>query len=338
MKKGCLGCLGVFSILGVFSGTITIITGQSDNVFTDILLLFIFIALGIISFYYLNNKKSRKIPQHHKENTVTQNVKKHENEENSPQNQDTDSDRLQKENEILKMKLDLKEQYIKEIEQQSKKETDTTPIDSIKGNINGDYFNPRFGVQKSSTDKGDDINLTYTKARKLTDTFVVLDFETTGLKHKENDIIQYGAIEYKNSKIMNEKNEYFKPSKPVSKRIEKITGITNEFLEDKPRLSKGHLEELYDFLKGKTIVAHNAPFDMKFLLYQFHINDIQHEKFRVIDTLTFSKRLIHETPNHKLQTLKEHFNLDDGESHNAINDCRATGNLVLLLLDRINKI
>jgi len=73
---------------------------------------------------------------------------------------------------------------------------------------------------------------------------------------------------------------------------------------------------------------------MKFLLYQLQINNIEYEKMRVIDTLTFSRKLIRETPNHKLQTLKEYFNLDDGESHNAINDCRATGNLLLLLMSR----
>ncbi|MCG2351251.1 hypothetical protein ACKI6N_05645 [Staphylococcus epidermidis] len=46
--------------------------------------------------------------------------------------------------------------------------------------------------------------------------------------------------------------------------------------------------------------------------------------------------LIHETPNHKLPTLKAYFNLDDGSSHDAINDARATGKLALLLLERMD--
>ena len=50
------------------------------------------------------------------------------------------------------------------------------------------------------------------------------------------------------------------------------TGITNEFLEDKPRVSKEYMKELLLLLGGKTIVAHNAPFDMKFLLKTFMIS------------------------------------------------------------------
>lgn len=45
--------------------------------------------------------------------------------------------------------------------------------------------------------------------------------------------------------------------------------------------------------------------------------------------------MINETPNHKLETLKEYFNLDDGESHQALNDAKATGQLALLLIDRM---
>lgn len=42
------------------------------------------------------------------------------------------------------------------------------------------------------------LDLTYTKAKKLEPSFIVLDFETTGLKYQENEIIQYGIIEYEN--------------------------------------------------------------------------------------------------------------------------------------------
>ena len=179
------------------------------------------------------------------------------------------------------------------------------------------------------------LDLSYTKARKLTSTFVVLDFETTGLNYKDNEIIQYGVVEFKDGNVINEFTKFFKPDQPVGKTVMRKTGITNEFLEDKPRISKEYMKELLLLLGGKTIVAHNAPFDMKFLLKNLHDFNIEHEKFRVFDTLTASRRLINETPNHKLETLKEYFNLDDGESHQALNDAKATGQLALLLIDRM---
>lgn len=310
MKKSCLGCTGLFSLLAIFSGGFTVLTGSSDNILTDILLILFFICLGIGSLYFFAKNKTKKIEeetneQHDNSYALDSNRPKTETNNNPVViEKELESERIQKENELLKMKLDLKEQYIKEIEQKS------------SNKINGS------------------LDLSYTKARTLTDTFVVLDFETTGLKYNENEIIQYGIVEYEKGKIINEHTEYFKPDTPISKRIERITGITNEFLEDKPKLDSSKLEYLHKLICGKTLVAHNAPFDMKFLLYQFYLNEIKHEKFRVIDTLTFSRKLIKETPNHKLQTLKEHFNLDDGDSHNALNDCRATGNLLILLMNR----
>lgn len=179
-------------------------------------------------------------------------------------------------------------------------------------------------------------NFIYTKARTLSDSFVVLDFETTGLKYDEHKIIQYAVIEYKKGNIINETMQYINPGVEISKRITKLTGITNEMVKDKPFIEE-ELERINDLIRGKTIVAHNASFDMKFLLYQFNKNNIKYDKFRVIDTLKFARNYIHETPNHKLKTLKDYFNLDDGKSHNSLNDCRATGRLALLLYERSKK-
>lgn len=241
---------------------------------------------------------------------------------------------VQNKKELIENIISLREENEKLLRENTELRKINNKYKSLKNKSTENILNRQHKSDNFSQHIDTPINLKYTKARKLTDTFVVIDFETTGLKYNEHEIIQYGIIEYKNGKIINEYSEYFKPNKPVSKRIEQKTGITNEFLQDKPALGKRHLEELHSLIKGKTLVAHNAPFDMKFLLNQFYLHDIQHEKFRVIDTLTYSRRLIKETPNHKLQTLKEYFNLDDGSSHNAINDCRATGNLLLLLLTR----
>lgn len=238
------------------------------------------------------------------------------------------TEKTQKSIQELNEKLKVKENQIDELKSENKK-------------VKEDYFSTLFSFENSSKEKVEPsrssthLDLSYTKARKLTSTFVVLDFETTGLNYKDNEIIQYGVVEFKDGNVINEFTKFFKPNQPVGKTVMRKTGITNEFLEDKPRISKEYMEELLLLLGGKTIVAHNAPFDMKFLLKNLHDFNIAHEKFRVFDTLTASRRLINETPNHKLETLKEYFNLDDGESHQALNDAKATGQLALLLIDRM---
>lgn len=226
--------------------------------------------------------------------------------------------------------LKTQENYIKELE--NEKEQNRLEIFSQNDSQENDFEIEKYDEEPIYKNKP--LDLTYTKARKINDTFVVLDFETTGFKYDEHEIIQYGVVEYKKGVIIKEYTQYFQPDNPVGKTVMRKTGITNEFLEDKPKISYEHLKELNELLEGKTIVAHNAPFDMKFLLKNLFNFNISHEKFRVFDTLTASRRLINETPNHKLETLKEYFELSDGQSHEALDDARATGNLALLLIER----
>ncbi|UXR54526.1 PolC-type DNA polymerase III [Staphylococcus schleiferi] len=227
--------------------------------------------------------------------------------------------------------LKTQENYIKELE--NEKEQNRLEIFSQNDSQENDFEIEKYDEEPIYKNKP--LDLTYTKARKIDNSFVVLDFETTGIDYKTNEFFQYGVVVFENGMIVNEYSKYFKPNKKLGKTVMKKTGITNEFLEDKPSIHKDDLVELYELLKGNTIVAHNAPFDMKYLIKYLHNFNVEHDKFRVFDTLPASRRLIHETPNHKLETLKNHFNLDDGDSHEAINDARATGKLALLLIERM---
>ena len=333
MKKGVYVFLLIFSIIMSIGG-IGIIIDDGD-VF-DVIILIMFICLMIFSITKIN-KFSQNIKNTTKEITSNENVEQQNEDKEgldeyieSPDNENEgDYKGLEKQNEMLKMKLNLKEDYIKKLEEKEK----TSSLDEDTPKNDDDLVFENY----SPKDETKELDLSYTKAKKLTPDFVVLDFETTGLDYKENEIIQFGVVEYKDGKVVDEYSKYFKPNKPVGKTVMRKTGITNDFLEDKPKISKEHLEELKNLLEGKTIVAHNAPFDLKFLLKNLYDFNVEHKKFRVFDTLTYARRLIDETPNHKLETLKNYFDLDDGFSHNALNDCRATGNLALMLINRMNK-
>lgn len=332
MKKGLYIFLLIFSIIMSIGGVSIIIDG--GDVF-DVIILIMFICLMIFSITKIN-KFSQNIKNTTKEITSNENVEQQNEDKEgldehieSPDNENEDDYKeLEKQNEMLKMKLNLKEDYIQKLEEKENNRL----LDEDISNNDDDLVFENYGTKVENKE----LDLSYTKAKKLSPDFVVLDFETTGLDYKENEIIQFGVVEYQDGKVVDEYSKYFKPNKPVGKTVMRKTGITNEFLEDKPKLSKEYMEELKNLLEGKTIVAHNAPFDLKYLLKNLHDFDIDHKKFRVFDTLTHSRRLIKETPNHKLETLKNYFDLDDGLSHNALNDCRATGNLALLLINRMN--
>lgn len=165
--------------------------------------------------------------------------------------------------------------------------------------------------------------LDYIKARKLVDDYVVIDFETTGLKVEDNEIIQIGAIKYKDNQEIERLYQNIRPVRSeITKRITKITGLHPADVVDKPTFEE-FSKDLVDFIEGKTLIAHNAPFDMKFLLYQLKESDLDLDyRLRVIDTLPLARRTF-ETENHKLATLKEFLNLEN-VSHDALEDCIVT--------------
>ena len=175
--------------------------------------------------------------------------------------------------------------------------------------------------------KEDKEYLKYTKTRKFVTDFTVLDFETTGLDAMENSIIQIAAVKYRNFEKVDEFFTYINPIEDIPANITRITSITNEDVEEAPYLAD-KMPELIAFLEGETIVAHNAPFDMKFLLTEINNNKhLSYVKYRVIDTLPLARKFITTTKNHKLVTLKKFLKLDELKSHDALHDCYVTAEL-----------
>lgn len=165
----------------------------------------------------------------------------------------------------------------------------------------------------------------YTKAKKLNSDYVVLDFETTGLDVSYSNIIQIGAVKYKDHEIIAEYVTNVNPQKPIPNKISKMTGIKDEDLKEAPLIDEAMID-LLKFLGNESIVAHNAPYDMRFLLYTMNHLEIPYKRFRVFDTLKLARKHI-PTENHKLVTLKTFLNLDHYKSHNALHDCYAAGEL-----------
>lgn len=165
----------------------------------------------------------------------------------------------------------------------------------------------------------------YQKSEKFVEDVVVLDFETTGFDPKRNEIIQIGAIKFKKAKMVDQFSRYAQASEPIPRRITQITGITDNTVKDAPAI-KESLIQLRDFIEDYPLVAHNASFDLKFLIENFRRYQITYPPLVVIDSLTLARKYIHETPNHKLTTLKQFLRMD-AQSHDAIEDCRVTGQL-----------
>lgn len=164
--------------------------------------------------------------------------------------------------------------------------------------------------------------------------FVVLDLETTGLQgpDKGGRIIEIGAVKVENFKIVDRFSTFVNPEVKISKKISDITNITNEMVNDSPTIWSV-IHDLWDFINGYTIVAHNAKFDWDKYL-KFYFNKIgKHVTNDVVCTVDKSKQIYGlktKSENnevikisHKLGDLCDRLNVKLEGAHRAVNDCNA---------------
>jgi DNA polymerase III subunit epsilon len=99
---------------------------------------------------------------------------------------------------------------------------------------------------------------------------IVLDTETTGLYARNGDrIVEIGCVELVCRKPTGRRlHRYINPEREVPVEAQRIHGLTDEFLADKPKFSDV-AAELADFIREAELVIHNASFDMEFLNNEF---------------------------------------------------------------------
>ena len=157
------------------------------------------------------------------------------------------------------------------------------------------------------------------------DRYIVFDLETTGFSPIYDEIIEIGAI--KVDKDSSKEHQIFnilvKPSKKISKGITSINGIDNDMVANANTIDVT-IQEFYDFIEDFPLVAHNAPFDMKFLIKNFEDSGLIFKDNEVINTLPLARKAFPNFPNHKLTTLIEHLEIEVKQSHRALDDSIAT--------------
>lgn len=161
-----------------------------------------------------------------------------------------------------------------------------------------------------------------TKIHTFVDDYVVLDLETTGFSPANNEIIEISALKYNNNTLIGTFSQLIKPSCSIPNKITKLTGITNEDLQGCPDIINV-LPNFLNFIENYTLVTYNGSFDLGFIerfIERLKLSEINNSN---LDVLYLARNCIGEVPNYKLETLKEHFELNF-ESHRALSDCYTT--------------
>ena len=153
---------------------------------------------------------------------------------------------------------------------------------------------------------------------------VILDTETTGLSVEKGDrVLELACIETKN--LIPTNNVFYKlinPEKEVSEDAFKIHGYSLEKLKNKTKFID-IADEFLEFINGKKIIIHNAPFDVSFLNNELkRISKPTINNKNVIDTLGIARSKFPGTSN-SLDNLCKKFNIDNSKrkKHSALLDC-----------------
>jgi len=176
-------------------------------------------------------------------------------------------------------------------------------------------------------------------------TFVVLDFETTGLDPEKEEIIEIGAIKFIDGEEAEILDEMVNPGRPIPEFISRLTGIRNADVENAlpihqimPRLEK--------FIGDAPLVGQQVNFDASFIEYYYRKqhNDFENWENQTLrfkylnnlrlDTLFIARILKPFLVSFKLAALAEHFGYDLENAHRAVEDSRAAGYVFLELIDR----
>jgi len=162
-------------------------------------------------------------------------------------------------------------------------------------------------------------------------TFVSIDIETTGLSPQYDSIIEVGASKYENGVLVDSFSSLVNPGFPIDEFITKMTGITNEMLENAPELAS-ILPKYLDFLGNDILVGHNINFDINFIYDACESLELRPFDNDFIDTMRIARRMYPELPNHKLDTLIDFFGFTPRQLHRGLYDCELTAECYLKMV------
>ncbi len=149
------------------------------------------------------------------------------------------------------------------------------------------------------------------------ETYCIVDIETNGNSPVKNQIIELGAIKYKNGEIL-DRFESYVYADYIPQAIVRLTNIEQSDLADAPSLKKV-LHDFKLFLADNVFVAHNVKFDFNFISTSLKTVGLDELLNRRLCTVDLSRKTIN-AQKHGLGYLREFLDIQTGEHHRAYAD------------------
>jgi len=164
---------------------------------------------------------------------------------------------------------------------------------------------------------------------------IVFDTETTGFEPADGHrIVEIGCVELEDHLPTGRSFQcYLHPERLVPVESQRVHGLTDEFLSDKPKFA-AVVEDFLAFIGDSALVIHNASFDLKFINAELHrIGKPRIPHARAIDTIEIAKTKI-PGARYSLDELCKRFAIDltARSKHGALLDAELTAQVYLELV------
>jgi DNA polymerase III subunit epsilon len=170
-------------------------------------------------------------------------------------------------------------------------------------------------------------------------TFVVVDLETTGGSPEANAITEVGAVKVRGGEVLGEFQTLVRPAMSIPPFVAVLTGITDAMVASAPPV-EAVLPTFLEFARGSVLVAHNAPFDVGFLKAACDSTGRVWPTLQVLDTARLARRVLARDEAHdcRLATLARLFRASTMPTHRALDDARATVDVLHGLFERLGNV
>lgn len=152
----------------------------------------------------------------------------------------------------------------------------------------------------------------------MIDTYIALDLETTGLNPSTDRILEIGAVKVMDGQIVGTYETLVNPGRKIEKRIEELTGITDEMAAEGMDTQTA-VTRLVEFCEDLPLLGHNIIFDYSFVKQNAINLNLPFEK-EGIDTLKIARALFPEMEHRSLQALCSYYQIQQERAHRAACD------------------
>lgn len=160
--------------------------------------------------------------------------------------------------------------------------------------------------------------------------FAIIDIETTGNNYKYGQITEIAIYQHDGIQITGSFSSLVKPETDIPLFITRLTGITNEMVQNAPRFFE-IAAKVVEMTAGRTFVAHNVTFDYRFIREEFSRLGYDYHR-KTLCTVKLARKLIPGYPSYSLGNICRERGIEINGRHRAAGDALATVKLFEILL------